>query len=160
MSHLAVLFTSDGPTIADNRLYRRYNALPTIADGTPDPSINRKLLVFVTTIDILVVNCLFHFPVIFLLLNKCKGGNSPEAWSKMATANAENFGDKIYDYPGQWTSRCWKVFGFRKVKDGPPSKETLDMSRAICKMCRKSYVNNGKSSDQIQNHFTISILAV
>jgi hypothetical protein len=65
---------------------------------------------------------------------------------KMADNDGEsNENDqKIYDYPGQFTSECWKVFGFYKTKPGPPSKQTLDMNYAVCRLCKKKYVNKGK----------------
>lgn len=54
--------------------------------------------------------------------------------------------EKLYDYPGITKSKAWKYFGFRKRKDGPPIKANLDMGNAICKFCRKTYVNKGKES--------------
>ena len=51
---------------------------------------------------------------------------------------------EIYPYPGVARSFVWKYFGFQKKKDGPPSKQNLDMDTVICKLCRKSYSNKGK----------------
>lgn len=52
---------------------------------------------------------------------------------------------EIYDYPGgRRKSKVWKTFGFYKSKPGAPTKENLDMTKAICRLCRKSYVNKGK----------------
>ena len=51
---------------------------------------------------------------------------------------------EIYDYPGgKAKSKVWKVFGFKKIKEGPPTRDNLDMSRAFCRLCQKSYVNKG-----------------
>lgn len=49
----------------------------------------------------------------------------------------------IYPYPGKAKSKVWDFFGFYKSKDGPPNKTTLDMSVAICKVCKKKYSNKG-----------------
>lgn len=51
---------------------------------------------------------------------------------------------QIYSYPGATRSVLWKYFGFTKKKEGPPSKQYLDMAVVICKLCQKSYANNGK----------------
>ena len=54
--------------------------------------------------------------------------------------------EEIFNYPGgRRKSKVWNTFGFLKIKPGPPTKENLDMSRAICRLCRKSYVNKGIS---------------
>lgn len=59
-------------------------------------------------------------------------------------ADANNNLEKIiYEYPGKAKSDVWKFFGFYKKKDGPPIKENLDMSFAVCKVCRKTYANKG-----------------
>ena len=60
-----------------------------------------------------------------------------------STGNVEHV-KAIYDFPGRKTkSNVWKYFGFYKLKPGPPSKENLDMSFAVCKICKKTYANKG-----------------
>lgn len=54
---------------------------------------------------------------------------------------------QIYPYPGETRSVVWKYFGFTKKKEGPPSKQNLDMAVFICKLCRKSYANKGKQKN-------------
>lgn len=55
---------------------------------------------------------------------------------------------EIYPYPGgRKKSKVWDTFGFYKIKPGPATKENLDMSQAICRICKKSYVNKGKSQN-------------
>lgn len=54
---------------------------------------------------------------------------------------------QIYPYPGATRSVVWKYFGFTKKKEGPPSKQNLDMAVVIYKLCRKSYVNKGKQKN-------------
>lgn len=41
---------------------------------------------------------------------------------------------KVYPYPGQTRSLVWKYFGFTKKKEGPTSKQNLDMAVVICKI--------------------------
>ncbi|XP_069134524.1 E3 SUMO-protein ligase ZBED1-like [Argopecten irradians] len=54
----------------------------------------------------------------------------------------------IYPYPGgKARSRVWTHFGFYKIKEGGPSKENLDMTKAICKICRRSYANKGNTTN-------------
>ena len=55
----------------------------------------------------------------------------------------------IYPYPGKTKSKVWNYFGFCKMKEGPPSKQTLDMNYAICKLCRKKYTNKGRRTERI-----------
>ncbi len=45
---------------------------------------------------------------------------------------------KIYDFPGKAKSAVWMRFGF--YKDG----DKLDMTKVICKLCKRVYSNNGK----------------
>lgn len=54
---------------------------------------------------------------------------------------------QIYPYPGATHSVVWKYFGFTKKKEGPPSKQNLDMTVVICKLSRKSYANKGKQKN-------------
>lgn len=54
---------------------------------------------------------------------------------------------QIYPYPGATRSVVWKYFGFTKKKEGPPSKQNLDMAVVICKLCKKSYANKGKQKN-------------
>ena len=49
----------------------------------------------------------------------------------------------IYPYPGHQKSKVWEYFGFYKLKDGPASKDNLDMTYAICRLCTKKYANKG-----------------
>ena len=58
----------------------------------------------------------------------------------MASDNGDHRRE-IYNYPGNARSRVWKYFGFQKNKEGPPIKENLDMSVAICRLCNKTYAN-------------------
>ena len=50
----------------------------------------------------------------------------------------------LFDHPGNSKSIVWKYFGFIKTQDGPANKSTLDMTKAVCKLCRKTYQNKGK----------------
>nr|XP_022289058.1 zinc finger BED domain-containing protein 1-like [Crassostrea virginica] len=54
---------------------------------------------------------------------------------------------QIYSFPGKTKSKVWDYFGFYKVKDGPASKHTLDMSQAICRKCGKKYANKGNTTN-------------
>ena len=51
--------------------------------------------------------------------------------------------DKLFDFPGRMRSEVWKHFGFRKVRVGPVSKDSLDMENVVCKLCMKSYKYKG-----------------
>ena len=45
--------------------------------------------------------------------------------------------EEIFNFPGgRRKSKVWNTFGFLKIKPGPPTKENLDMSSAICRLCR------------------------
>ena len=44
---------------------------------------------------------------------------------------------KIYPHPGKPRSWVWGYFGFYKTDNG------LDLSTAVCKLCRKTYTNKG-----------------
>lgn len=62
--------------------------------------------------------------------------------------NSTNDDDKqtIYNHPGgKARSQVWKVFGFFKKEDrqGPGTRENLDMTKAVCRLCRKEYTNKG-----------------
>ena len=35
------------------------------------------------------------------------------------------------------------IFWFYHVKEGPKTKENLDMTKVICRLCRKQYANKG-----------------
>lgn len=50
---------------------------------------------------------------------------------------------EIFPYPGKAKSDVWKFFGFLKKTDGPPIKANLDMTTAICRVCKKKYANKG-----------------
>lgn len=39
--------------------------------------------------------------------------------------------------------KVWNHFGFRNGKDGPPTKENLDMDKAVCMLCSRSYAFKG-----------------
>jgi hypothetical protein len=55
----------------------------------------------------------------------------------------------IYNHPGRKTkSVVWKHFGFFKKQNavGGPTVKTLDMERAVCKICKKLYINKGKKT--------------
>jgi len=67
--------------------------------------------------------------------------------AKMAAPERE-----IYPHPGGKTmSDVWKFFGFYKIQDDePPLKKNLDLSQAICRVCRKIYKNTGESN--VKNH--------
>ena len=43
--------------------------------------------------------------------------------------------------PGKTKSILWDYFGFRKRGDGPAVKSNLDMTTAVCRLCKKSYAN-------------------
>ena len=67
---------------------------------------------------------------------------------QMATKEAEaklEAGDRtIYPFPGKKTKlKVWNFFGFHKIKEGPPTKENLDMAVAVCRVCGKKYANKG-----------------
>jgi len=50
---------------------------------------------------------------------------------------------EIRRYPGNARSKVWEYFGFYQVKEGPKTKENLDMTKVICRLCRKQYTNKG-----------------
>ncbi|XP_062577042.1 E3 SUMO-protein ligase ZBED1-like [Saccostrea cucullata] len=54
---------------------------------------------------------------------------------------------EIFPYPGNTKSVVWKYFGFLKKTDGPPIKANLDMTTAICRVCRKKYANKGNTTN-------------
>ena len=39
----------------------------------------------------------------------------------------------------------WEYFSFYQVREGPKTKENLDMTKVICRLCRKLYANKGLS---------------
>ncbi len=49
---------------------------------------------------------------------------------------------EIFPYPGKAKSDVWKFFSFLKKTDGPPIKANLDMTTAICRVCK--FISNGK----------------
>ena len=50
---------------------------------------------------------------------------------------------EICRYPGNARSKEWEYFGFHQVKEGPKTKENLDMTKVICRLCGKQYANKG-----------------
>ena len=50
---------------------------------------------------------------------------------------------EICRYPGNDRSKVWEYFGFYQLKEGPKTKENLDMTKVICRLCRKKYANKG-----------------
>ncbi|XP_045166018.2 E3 SUMO-protein ligase ZBED1-like [Mercenaria mercenaria] len=62
-----------------------------------------------------------------------------------------NADTEIFPFPGKVRSTVWAYFGFEKTKQGPPIKENLNMQSVICKLCRKSYVNKGNTTN-LQQH--------
>ena len=50
---------------------------------------------------------------------------------------------EICRYPGNDRSKVWEYFGFYQLKEGPKTKENLDMTKVICRLCRKQYANKG-----------------
>ena len=50
---------------------------------------------------------------------------------------------EICCYPGNARSEVWEYFGFYQVKEGPKTKENLDITKVICRLCRKQYTNKG-----------------
>ena len=50
---------------------------------------------------------------------------------------------EICCYPGNARSKVWEYFGFYQVKEGPKTKKNLDMTKVICRLCRKQYANKG-----------------
>ena len=50
---------------------------------------------------------------------------------------------EICRYPGNARSKLWEYFVFYQVKEGPKTKENLDMTKVICRLCRKQYANKG-----------------
>ncbi|KAJ8313896.1 LOW QUALITY PROTEIN: hypothetical protein KUTeg_008457, partial [Tegillarca granosa] len=55
---------------------------------------------------------------------------------------------EIFDHPGQKKSVVWRYFGFFKIKENePPHKNNLHMARAVCKVCRKIYKDNGNTTN-------------
>ena len=39
---------------------------------------------------------------------------------------------EICRYPGNARSKVWEYFGFYQLKEGPKTKENLDMTKVIC----------------------------
>lgn len=65
-------------------------------------------------------------------------------------ADIEDSLEMLYDHPGLKTkSLVWKHFGFLKTKEGPANFKNLDMSRAICKLCRRVYANKGNTTNMM-----------
>ena len=60
--------------------------------------------------------------------------------SNMAAEMAEL---EIFRYPGNARSKVWEYFGFYQLKEGPKTKENLDMTKVICRLRRKQYANKG-----------------
>ena len=51
---------------------------------------------------------------------------------------------ETFEYPGRNAkSMVWRYFAFYKSKEGSATKENLDMSKAICRVCQKEYANEG-----------------
>lgn len=50
---------------------------------------------------------------------------------------------EIYPFPAITKSKVWDFYGFYKVKEGPPLRENLDMTKAVCRLCLKKYINKG-----------------
>ena len=48
---------------------------------------------------------------------------------------------EICCYPGNTMSKVWEYFGFYQVKEGPKTKENMDTTKLICRLCRKQYAN-------------------
>lgn len=53
---------------------------------------------------------------------------------------------EIYPFPAITKSKVWDFYGFYKVKEGPPLRENLDMTKAVCRLCLKKYINKGNTS--------------
>lgn len=52
----------------------------------------------------------------------------------------------IFNHPGgKARSDVWKVFGFHKKRPGPgpATRDNLDMTKTICRLCKKEYINKG-----------------
>ena len=47
----------------------------------------------------------------------------------------------ILEKPGQKSGNNY--FGFYQLKEGPKTKENLDMTKVICRLCRTKYANKG-----------------
>ena len=58
--------------------------------------------------------------------------------SNMAAEMAEL---EICRYPGNARSKVSKYLGFYQLKEGPKTKENLDMMKVICRLCKKQYAN-------------------
>ena len=50
---------------------------------------------------------------------------------------------EICHYPRNARSKLWEYFVFYQVKEGPKTKENLDMTKVICRLCTKQYTNKG-----------------
>ena len=50
---------------------------------------------------------------------------------------------EICRYPGNARSNVREYFGFYQLKEGPKTKENLDVTKVICRLCRKKYANKG-----------------
>ena len=79
-------------------------------------------------------------------VTECRAGTSTDR------NNNTSLERQIYSFPGKTKSKVWDYFGFYKVKDGPASKHTLDMSQAICRKCGKKYANKGRFKIQSLCH--------
>ena len=58
----------------------------------------------------------------------------------MAAGKAEL---EICRYPGNTRSKLWEYFVFYQMKEGHKTKENLDMTKVISRLCRKQYANKG-----------------
>ena len=63
---------------------------------------------------------------------------------------------KLYDHSGAKKGFVWHYFGFIKAKDGPATKTYLDMTKAMYKLYRKSYTNQGEHA--FNNKYVCSYL--
>ena len=45
----------------------------------------------------------------------------------------------IHPYPGKTKSKVWDYFGFYKIKEGPATRQTLDMTRHLPTLSKEIY---------------------
>ena len=45
---------------------------------------------------------------------------------------------EICRYPGNARSKVWEYFGSYQLQEGPKTKEHLDMTKVICRLCRSN----------------------
>ena len=88
------------------------------------------------TITLYGVKWKYILQCVIVFMNFLKSDTN-SVWNMEALKGSEG---QLYPYPGKVKSYVWAHFGFQKsMKDGK-----LDLTKAVCRECKKEYSNNGK----------------